>query len=315
MRLNLLLTEILDLTMQSMDNDLYILANWNHSVAKRSIPSYFRVRHALTSQIGSITQAGYLPDSRGTGRPKMRVLGEYAVVFLLEGKGRYRDANGMDRVIVPGDLILIFPDLPHAYGPEMGESWTEMYLVFNGPVFELWEQQQLLNPSRPVMHLQPLDYWAKRFESILGAPHQAGNAPPLLEVCRLQEVLAEVLTASPDGTTLTDMQDAQWLERACMLLETDLVHKRHPWQVAAQLKMNYELFRKRFTKLMGVPPGKFRNDRIVDRACEMMQRGTLSDKQIALTLGFCDEFYFSKRFKQVVGCTPSVFRQRLPRVE
>lgn len=284
-------------------------------MARLKPQSYFRVRHALTSDIGSISLAGYLPDSRGTGQPKMRVLGEYAVVYLLAGQGRYADANGVDIAIRPGDLILIFPDLLHHYGPGPNERWTEMYLVFNGPVFALWDQQKLLDRTRPVLHLEPLDYWAKRFESILGAPHQAGHAPPLLEVCRLQEVLAEIFTGSPDGSTTLDAQDNQWLSHACVLLETDLANKRHPWQVAKQLGLNYELFRKRFTRLMGVPPGKFRNDRIIDRACEMMQRSPLSDKQIALNLGFCDEFYFSKRFKQVVGCTPSVFRQRLPRVD
>lgn len=285
-------------------------------MSKTRPQSYFRVRHAITSQIGSIKQAGYLPDSRGTGKPKMRVLGEYAVVFLLDGQGHYADANGVDRPINPGDLIIIFPELAHHYGPGVHQSWTEMYLVFNGPVFELWDRQQLLDRNRPVIHLEPLDYWAKRFESILGAPHQAGIAPPLLEVCRLQEVLAEVLTGgSSGGSPEMDMEDARWIERACMLLEADLANKRHPWQVAKQMKINYELFRKRFTRIMGTPPGKFRSDRIIDRACEMMQRGRLSDKQIALTLGFCDEFYFSKRFKQAVGCTPTVFRQRLPRVE
>jgi AraC-like DNA-binding protein len=165
------------------------------------------------------------------------------------------------------------------------------------------------------MHLQPLDYWAKRFESVLGAPHETGQSTPLLEVCRLQEVLAEIYAGSLLATDAMDTNDTQWLSRACMLLETDLANRRHPWQVAEHLKMDYERFRKRFTSLMGIPPAKFRNNRIIDRACEMMQSSALSDKQIALSLGFCDEFYFSKRFKQVVGVTPSVFRQRLPRVQ
>ncbi|MFG0247615.1 MAG: helix-turn-helix domain-containing protein [Phycisphaeraceae bacterium JB051] len=277
--------------------------------------SWFRVRHAVTSEIGSISQAGYLPDSRGIGDPDMRVLGEYAVVFLLAGSGHYADANAVRSAIAPGDLILVFPDLPHRYGPGPDETWTEMYLVFNGPVFSLWDQKGLIDRASPVMHLEPLDYWAKRFESILGAPHEAGHAPPLLEVCRLQEVLAEIFTSSSHADSQHDASDRQWLSHACMLLETDLANRRHPWQVAEHLGMDYERFRKRFTQLMGMPPARFRNNRIIDRACEMMQSTMLSDKQIALSLGFCDEFYFSKRFKQLVGVTPSVFRRRLPRAQ
>ncbi len=276
--------------------------------------SFFRARHNQNTEIGSISLAGYLPDSRGTGHDKMRVLGHYAVVLMLNGSGRYSDELGMDCSVGPGDLLLIFPDLAHRYGPGVDETWSEINMVFNGPVFELWDQRNIFDRSRPVIHLQPLDYWAKRFESILGAPNQVGHAPALLEVCRLQEVLAEIFTTTFEHGDATDLADGQWLDRACTLLETDLANKRHPWEVANQLNLPYEQFRKRFTKRMGIAPARFRNNRIVDRACEMMQDGMLSDKQIALSLGFCDEFYFSKRFKQVVGCTPTVFRQRLPRV-
>jgi AraC-like DNA-binding protein len=33
---------------------------------------------------------------------------------------------------------------------------------------------------------------------------------------------------------------------------------------------------------------------------------------IAEELGFCDEFHFSRRFKQIAGVSPAVYRKRLP---
>lgn len=49
---------------------------------------------------------------------------------------------------------------------------------------------------------------------------------------------------------------------------------------------------------------KYRLIRRIDRACELMQQGRLTDRQIAECLGFCDEFYFSRRFKQNTGKSP-----------
>lgn len=43
-----------------------------------------------------------------------------------------------------------------------------------------------------------------------------------------------------------------------------------------------------------------------------MQQTDLSDKQIAAELGFCDEFHFSRRFKQITGRSPRAFRSGLP---
>jgi len=43
-----------------------------------------------------------------------------------------------------------------------------------------------------------------------------------------------------------------------------------------------------------------------------MQNRSLKDRQIAESLGFCDEFYFSRRFKAVTGQSPRQFRLNSP---
>lgn len=77
----------------------------------------------------------------------MRVLGSYALVYVVGGGGEYSDARGTRRQVSEGDLIWVFPDIPHAYGPARGGRWDEIYLVFDGPVFDLWRQRGLLDPD------------------------------------------------------------------------------------------------------------------------------------------------------------------------
>jgi AraC-like DNA-binding protein len=269
-------------------------------------------RKAEISELGGISMAGYIRNSRGVGPRPMRVLGSYALVYLLEGGGRYGDANGHEQAIVPGDLIFVFPNLAHRYGPREGQVWTEIYFIFAGPVFELWERTALLDPRRPVSHAEPIEYWLPRFESVVGSPRLPGNpqAPPLLEVCRLQEVLSEALIGGQQGPD--EEADMKWAARACAMLEAELSRDLDVPRIARRLGMSYEGFRKRFTRLMGMPPNRYRAKRVIDRACELMHRGSMTDKQIAATLGFCDEFHFSKRFKQIAGCSPRAFRARLP---
>jgi AraC-like DNA-binding protein len=60
-----------------------------------------------------------------------------------------------------------------------------------------------------------------------------------------------------------------------------------------------------------MPPARYRSARIIDRACELMQKGLNSNKLIAQELGFSDEHHFSRRFKAITGCPPSVFRKRI----
>lgn len=266
-------------------------------------------RHVAQSPLGRITLAGFIRNGRGIPTRPLRVLGSYAIVYLVDGGGRFRDANGLSLAVAPGDLLLIFPELGHSYGPVGRSRWSELYLVFDGPVFDLWRSGGLLDPARPLHHLEPIEHWAHRFESVLGAPHRPGTGPPPVEVCRLQTVLAEALLAS--GAHGGD-DEAAWVERACALLEADLSRNLDLADLAHDLGMSYDGFRKRFTRATGVPPARYRGTRLIDRACELMQQGVLTDRQIAESLGYCDEFYFSRRFKQVTGRSPRLFRAGLP---
>ena len=272
-------------------------------------PAPLRVRNAARSPLGRVSLAGFVPDGKGIPASPYRVLGSYAVVYLLDGSGRFRDEFGLDLRMRAGDLLVVFPDVAHTYGPGRRERWTEFYLCFDGPVFDLWRESGLLNPAQPLHHLEPIEHWARRFEGVLGAPRRTGHAPPLLEVCRLQAVLSEALLAGHYGF---GEEEADWKDRACARLESDLERELDLEEMAGELGMSYDGFRKRFARMVGMPPARYRGCKIVDRACELMQGGSLTDREIAEMLGFCDEYYFSRRFKQVMGVSPRRFRTSLP---
>jgi AraC-like DNA-binding protein len=269
-------------------------------------PKGVRFNSVVASPVGSITSAGFVENTRVGAGPE-RVFGQYALVYILAGNVFYRDANNLKLDLGPGDLILIFPDLAHAYGPKTPGTWTSLWLSFHGKIFDLWREQGLLDEARPVHHLEPVDAWFRRLDSILGAPRQTGYAPPLLEVCRLQTILAEIVTGSGRQTAYQD--DLHWASLACARLDASLDSAPDWEDIARHLGTTPETFRKRFTRLVGHPPARYRTGRLVDRACELMQERRLTDRQIADSLGFCDEYYFSRRFKQITGRSPRAFRR------
>lgn len=258
---------------------------------------------SLRSPLGWVPQAATMP-SRGMGKP-WRTFGSYATVYLLEGSGMYRDVRGVQQRVTAGDLMLVFPDVAHHYAADE-PGWTELYLVFEGPVFDAWRSAGVLDDAKPVRRLEPIDHWRRRFEWVVS---EATQGPPpsveasMREVCRLQQVLAEALTPPHGG-------EGDWLARARELLSDE---RELPLPtVAGRLSMSYATLRRRFTEAMGMSPGRYRGSVVIDRACRLMAETDRSDKQIAAELGFCDEFHFSKRFKRITGRTPTQFRQALP---
>jgi AraC-like DNA-binding protein len=267
------------------------------------------VHGAATTSVGAVRMAGHIPEGRGLRAKPLRVLASYALVYVLAGEGRYEDADGFDAPVGPGDLLLILPGVAHTYGPGQGQTWSEIYVVFDGSVFDLCRDAGLIDSTRPVRHLEPIDYWARLFEKITLDLHSAGPARALSNVCSVLAVLAEALAATE---AVMDPDDRRWLARATALLDADIRREFTLQAIAKQLAISYDGFRKRFRHLAGVSPARYRSLRSIDRACELMAQGELSNRQIAADLGYSDEAHFSHRFSDLTGRTPSEFRSALP---
>ena len=64
-------------------------------------------------------------------------------------------------------------------------------------------------------------------------------------------------------------------------------------------------------RLTGQTPKRFIHIRQMQKATRLLVETNLSNEAIAEQLGFCDQFHFSKRFKQHHGINPSACRKRI----
>jgi len=240
--------------------------------------------------------AAFLKNSLGTGREQLRVYGSYALVYLLAGSGHYRDANGYARSVRAGDLIWVYPDLGHAYGPGRGEYWNEFFVVFDGPIFDLWRRGQLLDDRRPVQTLQPPELWLERLKSV-SAQSVSTPLEAAASLATLQGILADLQMLHEP------LPRESWLIEAAAALEAEQGEQIPA--IAKTLGLSYETFRKKFKSRYGVSPHQYRQRYLMQKACTLLLNRRLSVKETAAALGVCDEFHFSRLFKKVTGRPPS----------
>jgi AraC-like DNA-binding protein len=249
--------------------------------------------------IGNAEFGGRLRGTAGTGFSQFRVYGMYALVLLLEGGGRYRDRRGMDRRLSPGDLVVVFPEHPHQYGPEAGDDWDEVFIAFKGPAFEGWRTHGL-DPSQPVWKLEAPRESARRFFEILRMP-TASLAQSTAIATAIHRLLADLLAQRP-------VAREDWLEKARQLLAGGN-DSPTPQEIARTFGMSHDHFRKTFKASTGESPSSFRRRRRLAQAALMLQRSDLKLEMIADSLGFCDGFHLSKAFKSEYGQSPAEFRR------
>jgi AraC-like DNA-binding protein len=259
----------------------------------------------VPSLLGEFKLAGFIRDSHGLPPGKMRVLGSYALVYLLEGGGLYKDASGLRRPVKAGDLIWVFPDLPHHYGPVRNSPWDEIFIIFDGPLARLWEKEKLLQASQPIWSLAPVAFWHKQIEATIHSSQPPGWETSLQQMNRLQQVLLDMHLALRHGSGPDP--ERRRLQRAARLLEQITPPD---WdRLSAAAGMSYESFRKKFSTHFGLSPAQYHQAWLTEKAGALLLEPELTTKDIATRLGFCDEFHFSKVFKKRMAMSPRVFRQ------
>ncbi len=263
----------------------------------------------LRTGAGELQLAGILQNVHGLDPKAMRVLGSYSLIYMVNVDGYYCDSNGVRADLRTGDLVVIFPELAHAYGPKKGQTWIQIYVVFNGPQFDFLRSRGILDPARPVWHLEPVDYWSRRLEEVVAGDARHTEAAAMRAMGRFLHLVCDMAAADAEARLRPERDE--WFDESQRLLgnpngRTWLT----PQQVAREVGLNYDNFRKQFALRLGLSPGQFQKRKRVDRACAAIYQGSHGFKELAEELEFCDVFHFSKAFKQVMGMTPSDFRKK-----
>jgi AraC-like DNA-binding protein len=178
-------------------------------------------------------------------------------------------------------LLYLVPDEPHRYGPYVPGNWDELFLVFSGRLFYCWRREGELRSIRVIGPLLPVA--ARELRLLLAEAVAWRDAP--------------------------QDEETAWRSKVAAAVETALCYDFDFHELALQLGMSYETFRKRFRGLFGQSQHQYLAAEVIRRAAQRLRNPRLLDKEIALELGFSDEHYFSRRFHQLSGMSPTEYRR------
>ncbi|EIQ01271.1 DNA-binding domain-containing protein, AraC-type [Opitutaceae bacterium TAV1] len=277
---------------------------------------YWLIAQSLNpSPVGAITRSTQIHESWAHQRElkagQLDTFSRYSLIYVTKGRGIFRDDRHREALpVAAGDVICVFPGIPHAYGPPESERWDEINVEFSGIIFDAWIGAGLLDPAIPVRHLpQPVDYWLKRFHDVVLplAAHSSGADYTLRDAGRLTDLLAEICNTWQEPHAKSDLR---WIDEArtrLLALAPDA-----PLDLAAEgraFNLGEQAYRKKFKRLCGVTPNAFRSRHLIEQACHQLIASDVSVKALAFAYGFSTPFSFSRHFKQFTGLSPERYRE------
>lgn len=82
-------------------------------------------------------------------------------------------------------------------------------------------------------------------------------------------------------------------------------------EISRQFFVSESKVRKKFKEETGINIGLYIDDMVFFKAKKLLSKKALRIKDISNKLGFCDQFYFSRRFKEKYGITPTEYRKEI----
>ena len=222
--------------------------------------------------------------------------------FILDGDA-YIDVAGDRRCLLPGHAYLIPTELIYDNGCENGIKllWFNLRLEDRNGFDILSGCSDLLECEYPESKILSL---ADRYLS-------EDIADALNVEAELLSVIAEL--AGEAGMKLSDRILSQCVERALRYINEHLSVRLGVDEICQNTYCARSTLNKKFREELGIPIGHCINDQIMARCEDLLCDTDLSLSEISERFGFCDQFYFSRRFKAKYGETPQRYRKMKPK--
>lgn len=234
-----------------------------------------------------------------------RVLDEYQLVYITRGRGSYWSDEGLEIPVVEGSLIVVFPQVRHAYAPDPNTGWDEQWVGFSGPLALTLLSKGFISPRLPVLQPGTRDDLIRDYNELadLGRAERPGFQYEMGAV--VFRLLARLAAASESAEQHSRAEELATQARAWM--EARVEDQVDVAELAAHLGLSYENFRRIFLRYTGLAPYKYFLQLKMARAQTLLEHHGLSVKEAAARLGFENQYYFSRAFKSHTGRSPTAW--------
>ncbi len=233
----------------------------------------------------------------------------YIFYYVKEGSGIVTQAK-ISHKIRAGQCFVIFPNIGATMQADPNSVMNVSWVAFSGYLVDRYLMRARLSPYEPLFD----DTADRGFEALMDslldyAVRPANRYCPIM--AQLFLIFTFLLDHAPAESRAEAVPKEMYLLKALDFIDIYYRDNISVEDIAANAGINRKALYGVFKQLTGMSTKDYLISFRMSKAHELLKSTGLPVEAIAASVGYHDQFHFSKEFKKVVGQSPSEYRKMI----
>lgn len=235
----------------------------------------------------------------------------FIIHFILSGKGTFKCGKKLYN-LEAGNAFLICPDYVTYYEADMEDPWHYIWVGFNGVKVPKIIHSAGLSYDNPIFYYDTDNFFKDTIEK-LARFTEFSLETDLSRLSYLYLFFSKLIEIAPKNNSVITCNSniERYVKSAVDYIEVNFCYNISVNSLADYIGINRKYLCTIFKTILGQTPIEYIIKTRMEKACHFLTNHDLSIAEISTSVGYSDQFVFSKQFKKTIGQSPSYYRSNL----
>jgi AraC family transcriptional regulator of arabinose operon len=254
-----------------------------------------------------IRSIGYYPKAKDHYTYRKKGLPENFLFYCVDGHGTYRLGN-QDYEVGPNEFFILPQNVEHAYGSDSEHPWSIYWIHFGGEALKELNATLAFQKHFKPFYIKNNSDIISTFTKIYKTLELGYSIDNLLfaNMCLSHFLTLFVYNSRHYAAASNEKIDC--VDSAILFMQEHISENISLNDLSSQYNYSVSRFSNLFKQKTGYAPIDYFVQMKMQKACQQLDFTDRSIKEIAFSMGFDDPYYFSKRFRTIIGMSPKKYR-------
>ncbi|WP_300598873.1 helix-turn-helix domain-containing protein [Niabella sp.] len=253
-----------------------------------------------------ITDIGYYPNAADHERERPKGCSQYILIHCVKGRGWY--TCGKHRYTVkPNDFFIIPAGAAHHYGADSKDPWSIYWLHFSGADADFY--YRFLTKTQGKAPVSAVVSTSRQliFYDILQHLELMDNSDNILYSC---SCIHAYLASFQNTQLMRTANEKDVIQQCIQFMKQHLDKPLRLDEISTAVGLSASHLSSLFKKQVKSSPIHLFTSLKIQKACQMLMDSSHNIKTISYSLGYEDQYHFSRVFKKIMGVAPKHFKHK-----